>query len=152
MRGRRLAFIHSIQIIQDLTNAIHNFYRINLFITSIHLEKYDCAQKPYVCMTTINRLNQLSTHFTYINYLCDLTCPSFLEVFGIVILCNGFIETLGLSKPEAPLTLGPAGEILLIAEEQAIQKAHYIAGVLPHFTTQSLESQGVNMSNIKLQK
>lgn len=73
-----------------------------------------------------------------------LTCPSFLEVFRVVILSERHIESLRPRGSEAPLILGPAGKILLITEEKAVQKTHQAAGVLPHFTTQLLESQVLN--------
>lgn len=69
------------------------------------------------------------------------TCPSVLEVFGVVVLSESHIESLRPLESETPLTLGPAGEILLITEEKAVQKAHQAAGVLPRFTTQLLELQ-----------
>lgn len=71
-----------------------------------------------------------------------LTCPSFLEVFDVVIPSKSLhVESLWQSEGKAPLTLGPAGQVLLITQEIAIQKTHHTAGVLPHFTTQLLESQ-----------
>lgn len=82
--------------------------------------------------------------FTYNGYLSDsvcVTCPSFLEVFDVVLLSKSRVENLRLGESETPLILGPAGEILFITEETAVQKAHQATGVLPHFTTQLLESQ-----------
>lgn len=70
-----------------------------------------------------------------------MTCPSFLEVFDVVLLSKSRVESLRPGESETPLILGPAGEILFITEETAVQKAHQAAGVLPHFTTQLLESQ-----------
>ncbi len=70
----------------------------------------------------------------------SVTCPSFLEVFAVVALSESHIESLRPSEGEAPLILGPAGKILVVTEEMAIQKAHEAAGVVPHFTTQLLES------------
>lgn len=64
-----------------------------------------------------------------------LTCPSFLEVFGVVVLSESHIESLRPSESETPLILGPAGKILFITKEKAVQKAHQAAGVLPHFST-----------------
>lgn len=77
-----------------------------------------------------------------------LTCPSFLEVFHVVILGERHVEILWLSESEAPLILGPPGKILLITKEDAVQKTHQTAGVLPDFTTQLLESQVLIMSNL----
>lgn len=77
-----------------------------------------------------------------------LTCPSFLEMFRVVIFCEHHVEILWLSESEAPLILGPPGKILLITEEEAVQKTHQTAGVLPDFTTQLLESQVLIMSNL----
>lgn len=62
-------------------------------------------------------------------------------MFGIVVLSESHVESLRPSESEAPLILGPAGEIFLVAEEDTVQKAHQAAGVLPHFATQLLESQ-----------
>jgi len=53
-----------------------------------------------------------------------LTCPIVLEVFGVVVLSESRIESLWPSERETPLILGPAGEILLITKEKAVQKAH----------------------------
>lgn len=73
-----------------------------------------------------------------------LTCPSFLEVFVVVVLSESLIESLWPNESETPLILGPAGKIFLITEQKAVQKAHQATGVLPHFTTQLLESQVSN--------
>lgn len=80
-----------------------------------------------------------------------LTCPSFPEMFDIVVLCENRVERLRPSASEAPLLVGPAGKILFITKENAIQKAHQVAGVLPHFTTQLLESQVWNNCCVVIQ-
>lgn len=70
-----------------------------------------------------------------------LTCPSVLEVLGVVILREFHVEILWLRKRKVPLRLGPAAEILLITKEKAVQETHQVTGVLPHFTTQFLDTK-----------
>lgn len=104
------------------SNYVLNWFRLKLY-------KHSSCYPPLffhmhvICMTVLS------------------TCPSFLEVFGVVVLSESHIERLRPSESETPLLLGPAGKIPLIPEEMAVQKAHQSAGVLPHFTTQLLESQ-----------
>lgn len=73
-----------------------------------------------------------------------LTCPSVSKVFVVVVLSESHIESLWPSERKIPFILGPAGEVLLITQEKTVQKAHQAAGVLPHVTTQLLESQVLN--------
>lgn len=68
-----------------------------------------------------------------------LTCPTFLEVFGVIVLSESHVESLRPSKSEAPLLLGPASKIFFITKKTVVQKAHQVAGVLPNVTTQLLE-------------
>lgn len=73
-----------------------------------------------------------------------LTYPTFLEVFCVVVFSKSHVESLRPSKSETPLLLGPADKIFFITKKTAVQKAHQVAGVLPHFTAQVLESQVLN--------
>lgn len=72
----------------------------------------------------------------------ESTCPCFAEVFGVAVFSEGQIKCLRPVEGELPLIpLSPAGQIPLITKEMAIQKAHQVAGELPHFTTQFLKSE-----------
>lgn len=73
-----------------------------------------------------------------------LTYTTFLEVFRIIVLSESHVESLRPSKSETPLLLGPADKIFFITKKTAVQKAQQVAGVLPHFTAQLLESQVLN--------
>lgn len=72
------------------------------------------------------------------------TCPGFSQAVDVVILSERLIERLWLSKSEAKLILGPFGEIALITKKKVVQETHQAVGVLPHFTTQLLQSQVVS--------